>query len=303
MSMKKIALLVVPALIIGISAHAVDVWQYEAWGGFDPDPTKTTVNPFPTPGFQDYLAAGYEIGGILPARSLTWGVPLGSEGPFNGKSGAIVNWPAVATQYPDLDEIKSDGVIRGGFSLGVGGVSEPFLLAAITHINQPIQALTSPPTSWPSWGKSPFLYAFDIWKPGADTSVDAPVFSGEFPDQQLLFWESLNSINPGGTVNPPVLDPAYAGDPWTTISKTDDLFQVPLVNQTYLFSDLYMETFGWFEAPNLTGTPQDYFWTEEALQEGSTFLASATVTIPEPSTWAFIILGLGALAARRFRKS
>ena len=129
------------------------------------------------------------------------------------------------------------------------------------------------------------------------------LITGEFPDMDLLFWESLNSIPPGGTVNPPPLDPEYVGDPWTTISETDDLFQVPLVNQTYIFSNLKMDTYGWFEAPDLTGDPKDYFWTQEALPDGSTFLASATVTIPEPSTWAFIILGLGALAVRRFRKS
>lgn len=302
--MKKVILSLGLALLMAGSVGAVDVWNYEAWGGFDDTPGKTTIDPFPVPAFTDYLASGYEIGGILPARTLTWGTPLSDIGPYGGKSAAVVNWPDVANQYnPLLSEIKPDGVIRGSFSLGAGGISDYWLLAAITHINRTIAPLSQPPASWPSWGKSPLLYAFNIWQPGDTPGVDAPVFTGEFPDMDLLFWESLNSIPPGGSVNPPPLDPEYVGDPWTTISQTDDLFQVPLVNQTYIFSNLKMDTYGWFEAPNLTGDPKDYFWTQEALPDGSTFLASATVTIPEPSTWAFIILGLGALAARRFRKS
>lgn len=302
--MKKILLSLGLVAVMASSAKAVDVYNYEAWGGFDDTPGNTTVDPFPLPVFSDYLAAGYEIGGILPARALQWGRPLTDEGPYGGKSAAVVNWPNVATEYaPELSEIKADGVVRGDFAIGAGGISEPFLLAAITHINRTIAAITSPPASWASWGKSPFLYAFNIWKPGDTPNVDPPVYTGEFPEMNLLFWESLNSVAPGGSVTPPALDPAYLGGPWTTVSQTDDLFQVPLVNQVYLFNNLRMETFGWFEAPNLTGTPQDYFWTEEALPNGSTFLSSATVTIPEPSTWAFILLGLGAVVARRFRKS
>lgn len=64
-----------------------------------------------------------------------------------------------------------------------------------------------------------------------------------------------------------------------------------------------LSTSGWFEAPNLTGSSKEYFWTQEQAPNGSTFLASGVVTIvPEPSTWAFLILGLGAFGFRRFRK-
>lgn len=315
MNQKTIGAILVATFMVAGALHA-QTYYYEAWGGFDTTVDPTT-DPFPAWAYQDNLTSpDYDINGNVIASTLTWGNPLGTAGPFDGKSGAIVNWPVLPSQYPsgELDGIQSDHVIRDQVTFvdavpGMGSQSEPFLLAAVTHINQPIEAITSPPTSWDSWGKAPFRYQFNMWN--NSTGAGAPAVEGALPDDDLLFWESLNSIGPGGTVTPPALDPAYTGDPWTTVSQTDDLFQVSIVDQDYLFPydptpewSVLLSTSGWFEAPNLTGQSTENFWTVEADPNGSTFVASGIITIvPEPSTWAFLILGLGVFGIRRFRKS